>query len=105
MPRVNTREASPLIATRTPFTSHGAITGVQDRENYVVRSYHVPILIIDTAARTATINESKYSRTTSTHQTQARLALSEFRELGYQIQHAYEQEEFETLTGYCVARY
>lgn len=105
MPRVNTRETRNLIATCSPFTSNGAITGYQDQRNFVVRSYATPILVINQDELIAYFNDTRYSVTTSRHQTECRMALSELERDGYEIQLVQNREEFETLTGYQVTRY
>ena len=105
MPRVNTRECAAMISTRTPFTSHGAISGAQDRENYVVRSYSTPILVINQDERRAYFNGAKYSVTTSKHQTQCAIATTQLGFSGWEVIGVTDTEEFETLTGYRVARY
>ena len=105
MPRVNTRESRNLIATCSPFTSNGAITGYQDQAAYVVRSYATPLLVINQDEQTAYFNDTRYSVTTSRHQTECRMALVELERNGYQIEVVDNREEFETLTGYQVTRY
>ena len=105
MPRVNTRESRNQIACLTPFTSNGAITGYQDQGNYVVRSYATPIMVINQGERIAYYNDTRYSVTTSRHQTECRMALDELERDGYQIERIDDRQEFETLTGYQVTRY
>jgi hypothetical protein len=98
MPRVSTQDAPELIRNRTPFTTNGSMAANQERHEFVVRSYGVPILILNTDTRTATMNETKHSHTTSVHQGKARQTLPSFLELGWKIRHAYTQEELDTMT-------
>ena len=76
MPNITTRNAYMAIREHKTFKA-GALRGVViESGTYVVYSYAVEIARW-TAADGWTVNDKRYSATTSRHQTQVRLALSD----------------------------
>lgn len=99
MPRINTNDAAEYIAALTPFSSNGAIMGaLVPGGNYQVNSYGTPIALIDTAREICHLNGEKYSRTTSKHQHETRLAARSLERRGYEIVE-WDALDFEEATG------
>jgi hypothetical protein len=77
MPRIANREASSYALAREPFDNHNETLFGEWRDEYsryIVYSYgyHWPLYIYDTTTEQWYENESRYSRTTSRHRSQAR---------------------------------
>jgi hypothetical protein len=75
MARVTTRQASEQIRNLQPFTTNGSLRGDWQGGAYVVTSYSTAIAHIDPTEGVALLNGQKYSKTTTTHQHQARIGV------------------------------
>lgn len=98
MPRINTRHADEYISQLKPFTSNGAISADFDSAgNYVVKSYSTAIAVLYPETQTAILNGTKYSATTSKHQSEARMGVSR---LGFAEVELNDPDEFTEATGH-----
>ena len=98
MPRINTREAADYVAQLQPFTSNGAISGDWWEDNYVVKSYSTAIAVLYPEQQRAVINWSKYSATTSKHQSLAARGIG--RLLDWEVVKTDNPDTFTELTGH-----
>jgi hypothetical protein len=101
MPRINLNDAPEFIYRAEEFNSQAAISGLWDGDGrYVVRSYTTAIAVIDPAAGTVTLNDCRYSNTTSRHQSAARRAAGLLAADGFAIVTLNDPDEFTDLTGH-----